>query len=130
MSKRDESAVMVAKLVNQLAENGVAKTEVASRDFLPDGASQGQIQTFTDTVKWLEHEGVVRDGDSYSDGLGGVVFDLALTSRGFWLLEQKLSGDLTLGRAVASISKNEPIPTGLGDFFGGLLGAFTKSYTS
>ncbi|MGV8988631.1 MAG: hypothetical protein ACOH2H_20400 [Cypionkella sp.] len=129
MSKRDESAIMVAKLVNQLSENGLAKTEVASRDFLPEGADQKQIQLFADTVKWLQDEGVVRDHDSYADGLGGIVFDLVLTSRGFWLLDQKFSGDLTLGSAISKVAKNEPMTAGLGDFVGGILGGFTKSIT-
>ncbi|OZA06982.1 MAG: hypothetical protein B7Y02_14630, partial [Rhodobacterales bacterium 17-64-5] len=84
---------------------------------------------FADMVKWLQDEGVVRDQDSYSDGLGGVVFDLVLTSRGFWLLEQKFTGDLTLGSAISKVAKNEPMTAGLGDFVGGILGGFTKSIT-
>lgn len=129
MGKRAESTTMVARLVDLLAENGLAKTEVASRDFLPTNADQEQIQLFADIVKWLQDEGVVRDDGSYSDGHGGVVFDLVLTSRGFWLLEQKFSGDLTLGSAISKVARNEPMTGGIGDFVGGILGGFTKSIT-
>ena len=127
VGKRNDSTMIVAKLVNLLAENGLARTAVASRNFLPTGADQEKIQLFADTVKWHEDEGVVRDHDSYADGHGGFVDDLVLTSRGFWLLEQKLSGDLTLGSAISKVAKSEPMTAGIGDFVGGILGGFTKS---
>ncbi len=129
MNKRDQSALMVAKLVDLLAENGLSKTEVSSSSFLPQDADQAQIQLFADIVKWLQNEGVVRDHDSYGDGHGGIVFDLVLTSRGFWLLDQKFAGDLTLGSAISKVAKNEPMTAGIGDFVGGILGGFTKSIT-
>lgn len=133
MNKRDESILLMAKLVSFLAENGLSRTELASRDFLPEKADQAQIQLFVDTVKWLVDEGVLRDHDCYGDETGGVVFDLVLTSRGFWLLEQKLTADLTLGAAIAETARSKRPATGLaglGEILGGFAGGAIKSLGS
>ena len=118
---------MLARLVQRLAENGVIKEDVSSDDFVSDTADQNEVQIFCDLVDWLSGEGVVRTDGGYSGGNGDVVYELVLTSRGFWLLEQDYTTDLTLGAAIKKVSQNGAKTSGLGDFFGGMLGGFTKS---
>lgn len=131
MNKRDESAKIIAKLVERLASNGVMSDEVSSHELFDHYPKSDDIQLFIDAVKWLRNEGVIRADQGYSGPLAGeTVFSMTLTSRGFWLLEQKLANDLTLGSALTRIREGQTMYTGLGDFIGSALGGFTKSMGS
>ena len=128
MSKRESSAKLVAQLVERLASNGVMADEVSSHQVFDHTPMNDEVQLFVDTVLWLQSEGVVRTDGGFSGSMvGECIFDLVLTAKGFWLLEQKLTDDLTLGAALTRIRKGERTYTGLGDFFGAALGGFTKS---
>jgi hypothetical protein len=105
--------------------------EVSSHEIFDHPATSDEVQLFVDTVLWLRNEGVVRTNGGFSGSVVGEhIFDLVLTAKGFWLLEQKLTNDLTLGAALTRIRKGETTHTGLGDFIGAALGGFTKSIGS
>ena len=127
MNKREQSTVMLARLVQRLADNGVIKEDISSDDFVSDHTAQNEVQIFCDLIDWLSREGVIRTDGGYSGGNGDFVYDLVLTSRGFWLLEQDYTANLTLGAAIKAVSQNGAMTSGLGDFVGGMLGGFTKS---
>lgn len=128
MTKREESTLLIARLVEMLAANGVTETEISSHEFVENPENDEQVQMFVDAVKWLEAEGVVRSSGGYSGTVAGeIVFGLVLTSLGFRLLDQKIAKDLTLGAAIARVNQ-EPRNLGpIGDFLGSILGGFTKS---
>ncbi len=131
MDGREQSALMIAKLVALLAGNGVQTTVLSTMEFIGAPEKANDHQPLIDTIKWLEAEGVIRKSTGYSgDVMGDTIFELVLTSRGFWLLDQKLTDDLTLGAAIGKVNGNRNALGGLGDLVGGVLGGFTKSMSS
>ena len=131
MSKREQSVFMIARIVERLAENGVIEESLSSHDLIVDNPTNDEVQLFVDAIKWLRSEGVIRADQGYSGSRAlEVVFDASLTSKGHWLLDQRLTNDLTLGAAIRNVNRSEPSATGIGDFIGGILGGFTKSVSS
>jgi hypothetical protein len=91
---------------------------------------------FWPCIGWLEAEGLISVG-SHARTLGGIAngyaMNVSLTSKGMALLGQKIEvrgQNTTIAEQVEARAKGEISVSGIGDFFGGLLGGFTKSMSS
>ena len=89
---------------------------------------------FVPCVRWLEDEGIIRTSSisAYTDG-NGAIGTPVISALGFRLLGTDfVLGDKNekLGNAVKEVSTTDRSYSQFGDFFGGLLGGFTKSMGS
>lgn len=131
MNKREQSGVLISRLLTRLADNGVVGEELSTYDLFDHPPSNDDVRLYVDTILWLEAEGVIRtDGGSQGGRSNELVYEIVLTSFGFSLLEKKLDGDLSLGSAAKKVASGGPNLAGFGDLVGGILGGFTKSVSS
>lgn len=125
------SEAVIAGILNALMERGLSHGNFSFNDLDVDD-SLGNL--FIPCIEWLTDEGIIRVGkiQKIMSG-GGIVLNPVLTSLGFSMLDRKiLLGDdeQRLGEAVKKVSSGERSYSQFGDFFGGLLGGFTKSIGS
>jgi len=131
VSKREQSVLLISRLLDRLAENGVVADNLSTYDLFNPPPSDADVQLYLGTIKWLEAEGVIRtDGGCQGGRDNELVYEIVLTSRGFSLLERRLTNNLTLGGAIQKLARSESGLAGLGDLIGGVLGGFTKSVSS
>ncbi len=98
-------------------------------------ADEGLRPFFAPCMRWLRGEGLVRyrDEKEYGGEVGIAFFDPCLTSRGFAVMGERLrlgDRDISVGQAVKEVSEDGVSFSRVGDFFGGVLGGFTKSMGS
>jgi hypothetical protein len=130
MDNLQKSEAVIARILAHLAENGLQATEL-NHDTLQLGA---ELQPFFEICyDWLEAEGIVRSSKVVKAAGGEIwIFNPVITANGFRLLGQGviLGGEeKSLGTAVKEVSSGRSYSS-LGDFFGGLLGGFTRSISS
>ena len=132
MNNIERSEVVIARIIELLAEWGIQDSELAFSELRLDEEFE---PFFSSSLIWLADEGVIRYRKLYEMGQGEDSFATypVLTSRGFALMNNKITlGDeeLPIKDAVSQVSKSGGNHASLGDFFGGLLGGFTKSMGS
>ena len=126
------SEAMVAIILGLLLERGIRSDGVSFRDL----KAETELQSFfVPCMRWLKAESLIRytTEKEYGHDKGVVFFDPCLTSRGFAVMGDKFviaNRDISVGQAVKEISKDGASFSRLGDFFGGVLGGFTKSMGS
>lgn len=133
MDKLRSSEEFVAKIVEFLAKRGVSKIDFSVVDLGYERSNDLDVH-FVYALKWLKDEGIVRS-NAYHEFVGGteheqVAQDFVLTSLGFALLAKPFDGDLTLGAVIKRTNEAGRSFSTTGDFFGGILGGFTKSLAS
>jgi hypothetical protein len=128
VSYKDDSELLLAKLMSRLEDNGVRQLDYSVYDFFDEPVSSDNEALFVELVKWLENEGVVRCG-YYCSGsrTSETVCNLVLTSWGFRLLSTEFKANLTLSQAVHNVSSGASGHGKVGELVGGLLGAFTNA---
>jgi hypothetical protein len=132
----EKSEVVIAKILALLMEWGIQECTLNFEELDLDPDEFGSF--FFPCVQWLVDEGVIRIRSSeryLSPICGGIISAPAITSRGLNLLGQKLNlgegpTSETLSDRVQTVSNQGPNYSGIGDFFGGILGGFTKSMGS
>lgn len=132
----EKSEVVIARILALLMESGIQECTLKFEELDLDPDEFGSF--FFPCVQWLVDEGVirVRSSQRYQSPIyGGTITAPTLTSRGLNLLGQKLNlGEEhnieTLSDRVQTVSNQGADYSGIGDFFGGILGGFTKSMGS
>jgi len=134
MTEIEKSEVVIAKILTLLMEWGIQECDLRFEELELDPKEYGSF--FFSCVHWLENEGLIRTSriDCFMDAAhAGVVNRPVLTSYGFYILGTKVKiGDheATLSETVKEVSSSAGNYSNIGDFFGGLLGGFTKSVGS
>ncbi len=131
MDNLQKSEKVISLILERLIETGIQDYRLSNDSF---DLSEDLRPFFTQCFKWLVAEGIVR-ADNTSEMMGGsiLIFNPAITSYGFQVLGQtmELAGtDMKLATAVQEVSREDRSYSQVGDFFGGLLGGFTKSLGS
>ena len=133
MDETQKSELMIAKILSLLMEWGIQESELRFEELDLDDKFR---PFFFPCIQWLVSEGVIRTGNlhQFLDGPGaGLVSRPVLTSYGMKILGLTLQlgdQDMPMSTAIAEVSKNGKSYSQVGDFFGGLLGGFTKSVGS
>lgn len=131
MENIEKSEIVIAGILNKALEFGLQQNDLRfeelelSNEFAP---------YFATCVDWLIAEGLIRVGN-HQKVLSGMSFvlNISLTSYGFAVLGRKLTiggEEMEIGQAVKKVASSGSGYSGAGDFFGGLLGGFTKSISS
>ncbi len=123
------SQKMIAAIVNDLSRRGVRRGSLDVSDLSLDEDLLDPA-LFLDSILWLEGEGIIRSSSEHSFTMDGTAHNYTLSAYGYRLLEQNFQGEMKLGQAVKEAAEGSRSFTGVGDFFGGLLGGFTKSMSS
>jgi len=133
MDDLQKSEILIAKILDTLMQKGIQEWHL-SFDLLALGEEYEPF--YYPCVDWLVEEGVIRVG-SINRTLGGYasgsIRNPALTSFGMQILGHDLKiGDENqrVSEVVRKISSEGRSFSQAGDFFGGLLGGFTKSIGS
>ncbi len=121
----------IAKILKIFSERGIKAGHVDLTDEVGDPTLQPYVAA---CYFWLEAEGIVRARNS-QETLHGTfsLISPSLTSFGFRILGEPtslLNGRKKLSEAVQEVATSERSYSQLGDFFGGILGGFTKSLGS
>ena len=132
MDNLAKSEFVISRILQKLAENGIQSSLFSFDNF--DFEDDSFAPFFNQAVKWLEAEGVIRM-DGFSENFNGHsrLINPTLTSYGFEVLGKTLELEGTptkLASAVKTVSEEGKNYSQIGDFFGGLLGGFTKSMGS
>ena len=130
MDNLQKSEAVIARILAHLAENGLQETQLNLNSLELD---DDLLPFFLTCYRWLEAEGIVRS-ESLQVLMRGtfIIQNPVNTAKGFQLLAQgvNLGGEeKSLGTAVKEVSSGRSYSS-FGDFFGGLLGGFTKSISS
>lgn len=129
-----KSELVISKILTLLMEWGIQESELAFEELDLETEDYGVF--FFPCIEWLVSEGIIRTGKIYKfkDGPGsGTVLRPVLTSLGFQILGESISignKDDQLANQIRKVSESGTNYSGVGDFFGGLLGGFTKSMSS
>ncbi len=131
-SKLQKSELVVSKVLEHLLSLGLQQGTRLSFDDL--NLPEDYEAIFNGCCLWLIDEGIVRCSNK-SQSMGGdlTLFSPAITAKGFALLDQSfvVSGNkMLVGQAVKEVAGGQVSYSGIGDFFGGLLGGLTKSMSS
>jgi len=115
--------------LERLAKNGLSRQDFQPTELICDQDSADELNSIdfmSDVVHWLADEGIIRFEAVLMDG---EVIGATLTSKGFSALgKPAISGDSrSLGFAVRQIQSGSGGFANVGELFGGILGAFTKS---
>ncbi|WP_203290777.1 hypothetical protein [Maricaulis parjimensis] len=126
-----KSELVISKILEALVEQGIqCRTHLP---FAELGLSDELKPFFEGCCLWLYDEGIVRCTNPHQLGTNGSMVNPSITAYGFQLLGQKfLAGDKeeALGTAVKEVASGQKNYAAIGDFFGGILGGFTKSLGS
>ena len=130
-SNLEKSEVVIARILKLLMDRGLQDSMMT---FGSLELSDDYEPFFKTSFVWLMHEGFIR-ATSNSEFVNSAFhgYGPVLTAKGFAMLGNKLelNGEqITIASAVEETSKSGVSASGLGDFFGGLLGGFTKSISS
>lgn len=115
-----ESERLIGAILSKLSRSGVKRVSLSAQEF---GVDRHFLQ---DAVIWLSREKLIKADGGHFDGY----LQCALTAKGFSLLGQTFridGGEVHLVEAVRRVGSGEESYAKAGNFFGGLLGAFTKS---
>jgi hypothetical protein len=131
MENTEKSEVVIAKILEKIMEFGLQNADLEYSELELD---ESYRPFFTTCCDWLIDEGLIRTVKhvkflNNTSELYGVV----LTSYGFAVLGQKIAGldkEIAVSEAVKQVADNKAGLSQYGDFFGGLLGGFTKSLGS
>jgi hypothetical protein len=129
---------LIAKILNRLIKNGLARIEMSSEEFLPDFAGRGIDDEdfddhFADVLTWLQAEGFIRFEAMYGGTDGETcVSSCCLTGQALAVLDQKVEalGGITAKEAfLASEKPGSPAANYVkaGSLLGGIMGGFTKA---
>ena len=127
-----KSETVIARILDFLLELGLQDgSSLAFEDLdIPDD----HHDIFNGCCIWLLEEGIIRCTNHSQANIGGVMlFNPMITSNGFALLDKPLvirDQKISVGQAVKEIARGNRNYAGIGDFFGGFLGGFTKSMGS
>ena len=131
MDNLQKSEKVIAVILDHLLKLGLQESDLDENTLQLDD----NLKPFlTQCLKWLISEGVVRV-ENYHDAKDGVFFayNPSITSYGCQILGTSLElngGTQKLGNALREVASTEKSYSQVGDFFGGLLGGFTKSIGS
>ena len=135
MNNIERSELVIAKVLSLLMEWGISERELQFSELALDEEEFGRF--FFPCIEWLLSESIIRveKVDRYAmpeTDFGGSVTNPTLTSYGFMLLGQRVALDdetreEALSDRVKMVSEGTVDYTKVGNFFGGLLGSFTKS---
>ncbi|QIE46798.1 hypothetical protein G5B38_15405 [Pseudohalocynthiibacter aestuariivivens] len=136
------SEFVIACILNCLMERGISSAGMQFSDVSSDTDLK---DFFAPCLEWLKAEGIIRFSSTKNHGWphGGPAFhNVTLTSKGFKILGENISlhipnthnTELTshekVADVVSSVARSRKSYSQFGDFFGGLLGGFTKSIGS
>jgi hypothetical protein len=126
----EKSQMMIARLIERAAENGIKETSLSFGQLNLD---ESYVKYFRPCFDWLEAEGVTR-AKSYHETLAGAtsgsIQNLVLTSLGQSLLGMEISIDgkpQLLAETVEKVSSGDTAYSKFGDFLGGAIGGLIKS---
>lgn len=131
MDDLQRSELVISKVLTLVARWGIQQTDLKFEEL---ELSDEFIPFFIPCVEWLEAEGVIRTKNITQFASGaGIVLRPVITSLGM----KMMGAQITLGEeneklatAAAKVSSGEKSYSQVGDFFGGLLGGFSKSLGS
>lgn len=135
MDDLQKSEVVIAKILNQLAEWGLQNCQLKFDELELDNTYR---PFFFVCSEWLVDEGIIRCKDIYkysgeNGGEDGYLNIPVITSYGFALLRQEFfgtEGNGNLSEAIKNVADGKKPYSQIGDFVGGILGGFTKSIGS
>lgn len=129
MDDLSASEAIISQILGRLAPLGVNRVTLTLDNLNSSGEHNFSERLFLDAMHWLKEEKIIRfeqERRSMQLRMRGCV----LTAYGYSLLGQSLKIDgetRTLGERVKNVQAGEAQYAKAGNFFGGLLGAFTKS---
>ncbi|MCE8509263.1 hypothetical protein KBY28_12495 [Ruegeria pomeroyi] len=133
MDDIQKSELVISRILSLLMEWGIQECELRFSELQLD---EEFAPFFFPCVEWLIDEGVIRASgiDKFLEGnAAGIVRRPVLTSFGMKILGRSVEleeGSISLSKAVREVSEQGRSFSQIGDFFGGLLGGFTKSMGS
>jgi hypothetical protein len=130
MDDLEKSERTISLILAYMVPHGVRRVKFTVDD-LSLGQDREDIDLFVDALVWLSSEGIIRYDSIFSSPIG--VSDCVVTAYGYSLLGQILrigGSEQSVGGAIKKVSEGKASYSNLGDFFGGLLGGFTKSLGS
>ncbi len=133
MDNIQKSELVIAKILALLMEWGVQKSELTFEELEID---ESHANFYFPCINWLVAEHVIRVGSIKqfkNSAASGSVYDLVLTSHGMRTLGLQISfdnKDITMAEAIKNVKSGDKYYSQVGDFFGGLLGGFSKSVGS
>ena len=130
-SNLQKSEVVIARILKRLIDKGLQDSMLSFRSLDLDEEYEAFFKT---CFIWLIDEGFVRSATNMeSINSAFHAYDPVLTSKGFTVLGRHLElkdGAVTVASVVEETSSRKQSLASVGDFFGGLLGGFTKSIGS
>jgi len=130
MDDLQKSELVIAKILNHLMELGIQRGLVDFTEVIDDPALEPFVSS---CFYWLDAEGIVRARNYAETKDSFSVVSPSLTSHGYELLGKSFQlkeSKVSMSQAVKEVSSGEQSYSQYGDFFGGLLGGFTKSLGS
>ncbi|WP_156362966.1 hypothetical protein [Rubellimicrobium mesophilum] len=132
LTNLQKSEIVIASILQVLIETGIQWSGLKFDDLALDEEFR---PFFDDCGQWLIDEGVIRCAEYVKplDRGHSLLIRPVITSKGFALLGQSFTGtdgNMKLSAAVTQVAKDQRNLSQIGDFFGGLLGGFTKSIGS
>ncbi len=131
MEQIEKSEIVIAGILNKALEYGLQQNDLRFEELELDSEF---LPFFATCVDWLISEGLIRVGNHQKMAAGtSFVINISLTSYGFAVLGRKLTiggEEMEIGQAVKKVASTGSGYSSAGDFFGGLLGGFTKSISS
>ena len=131
LSNLEKSEIVISKILQDLVETGLQYGTALEFDEL--NLSDDYEPFFVGCCLWLLNEGIVRCTNEHQVISGAPMVNPVITAKGFTLLGQpfaKGEDGNRVGDAVKEVASGNRNYAGIGDFFGGLLGGFTKSIGS
>mgnify|MGYP000480616667 CR=1 FL=1 len=122
------SEIVISKILQDLVETGLQ--DGVALQFEDLDLDNGFEPFFVGCCRWLLDEGIVRCTNEHQVLKGMPMVNPVITAKGFALLGQPFAGSVEgnrVGDAVKEVATGNRNYAGVGDFFGGLLGGFTKS---
>lgn len=126
-----KSELVISKILEHLLQTGIQ--DGVALPFQELGFEEDIEPFFVGCCRWLLDEGIVRCTNEHQVTQGAPMVNPVITAKGFALLGQPfVQGDdgSRVGDAVKEVASGNRNYAGFGDFFGGLLGGFTKSMGS
>lgn len=129
MDDLSASEAIISQILGRLAPLGVNRVTLTLDNLDPNKEHKFSERLFLDAMHWLKEEKIIRferEKRSTQLRMKGCV----LTAYGYSLLGQSLKIDgetQTVGERIKNVQSGEAQYAKVGNFFGGLLGSFTKS---
>ena len=126
-----KSEVVISKILEDLLQTGLQ--DGVALQFQELGLADEFEPFFIGCCRWLLDEEIIRCTNEHQVIKGAPMVNPVITAKGFALLGQPFAqGDdgSRVGDAVKEVASGNRNYAGIGDFFGGLLGGFTKSMGS